>query len=58
MQPNTNVFGAPFLTAKACITIISIVAGIVLLWPCATIASESPTTQTSAPAASAQLADV
>ena len=42
----------------ACITIISIVAGIVLLWPWAIIAKLSPTTATSTPAASAHFADV
>ena len=58
MQPSTKVLGAPRRMACACITIMSIVAGMVEGWPCAIIARLSPTTATSTPAISAHLADV
>jgi hypothetical protein len=53
-----NVLGAPRRIAAACITIMSMVAGMVLGWPCAIIARLSPTTATSTPASSAHFADV
>ena len=56
MHPSTNVLGAPRRIACACITIMSMVAGIVLGWPCAIMARLSPTTATSTPAISAHLA--
>ena len=58
MQPSVKVRGAPRRTACACSTIMSIVAGTVLPWPCATIARLSPTTATSTPASTAHLAEV
>ncbi len=58
MQPSTNVFGAPRRTACECRIIMSIVAGMVLGCPWQVMASESPTTHTSTPAASAHFAEV
>ena len=56
MQPSTKVLGAPRRIACACITIMSMVAGMVEGWPCAIMARLSPTTATSTPAISAHLA--
>jgi len=58
MHPSENVPGAPRRTACACMIIMSMVAGMVLGWPCATMARLSPTTATSTPAISAQRAEV
>ena len=52
------MFGAPRRMAAACITIMSMVAGMVLGWPWAIIARLSPTTATSTPAISAHFAEV
>ena len=58
MQPSTKVSGAPRRMAAQCITIMSIVAGMVVGWPWAIIARLSPHTATSTPAISAQRAEV
>jgi len=58
MQPSMKVFGAPRRTAWPCMIIMSIVAGMVLRWPCAIIARLSPKTATSTPAISAHCAEV
>ena len=53
-----NVSGAPRRTACACMIIMSMLAGMVFGWPCATMATRSPTTATSTPAISAHFAEV